>query len=140
MRVLPEASEVWSMPTLMSMDFIALLVMLFISLCRNELSALFIENPPVLPSARYIPVVSMVTAALPRCSTLMAASSFFIVMSSGASRVNSSPMSCSVFVTFTPQSKSTVRLLPDSEPTFAFTRSVAVMFRRGFITLPVNSM
>ena len=121
-------------------DCMALLVMLFISLCKNELSALFIEKPPVLPSARYMPVVSIVTAIFPLCSTLMAASSFFNVMSSGASRVNSRPMSCSVLVTFTPQSNSTVRLLPDSEGTFAFTCSVAAMFRRGFITLPLNSM
>ena len=63
-------------------------------------------------------------------------------MSSGALRVNSKPMSDSVFVMMTPQSNSTVRppWSPEPDETFAFVRSVAVMFSFGFIGSPVNSM
>ena len=61
-------------------------------------------------------------------------------MSSGASRVNSKPMSSSVFVMMTPQSKSTLRPTPLLAETAVLTCSVAVMFNVGFIGGPVNSM
>ena len=54
--------------------------------------------------------------------------------------VNSSPMFCKVFDTFTPQTKSTTRPLPDEVPTVDFVVSVAVSDSLGFIGSPVNSM
>ena len=135
----PEASVVLSRPMLRSSVFRALPVMLLISLCRKELSAEFMEKPLVLPSARYMPVVSMVTASLPRCSVLMEASSLLTALSSGALMMNSSPMSLSVRVMTTPQSKATLRLWLPSLLTAALVRSVAVMLSRGFMGSPVNS-
>ena len=117
----------------------ALPVILPISLLRNELRAEFMEKLPV-PSARYMPVVSMVTANFPRWSTPMACSSLCSCMSSGASSVNSRPMSLSVLVILTPQSKSTLRPTPLLLETVALVRSVAVMFSVGFMGSPVNSM
>ena len=64
----------------------------FICELRKAESAEFIEKLDVLPSARYMPVVSIATACLPRSSTVMAWSWLWMVMSSGASMVNSSPM------------------------------------------------
>ena len=98
------------------------------------------EKALVLPSARYMPVVSMVTASLPRCSRPMACSSLWIIMSSGASRVNSTPMLLRVWVIFTPQSKSTLRPAPLEPETVALVRSVAVMLSVGFMGSPVNSI
>ena len=66
-------------PMLTSTDFRALPVRLLISLSRKALSALFIIEPLVLPSERYMPVVSMVTAILLRCSTERALSSLLTV-------------------------------------------------------------
>ena len=126
------------MPRLRSKVLIALCVMLFISPCRNALRASFMVMLLLDSPLRYIPVVSIVTASFPLSSMPIVASSFFIAMSSGASSVNSSPMSLRVLVTFTPQLNATLRLLPPSE-TRAFTLSVAVMFSRGFIMSPENS-
>ena len=135
----PLASVVLSMPTLTSMVFRAEPVMLLISLCRKELRAVFMEKPAVLPSARYMPVVSIVTAILPRSSFDKAESSLLTALSSGASMMNSSPMSLRVLVMTTPQSKDTFLPMPLSSVTLALVRSVAVMFNRGFMGSPVNS-
>ena len=64
----PEASVLLSMPTLRSRVLKAEPAMLLISLWRKVLRAEFIEKLLVLPSARYMPVVSMVTAIFPRSS------------------------------------------------------------------------
>ena len=114
-------------------------VMLLISLCRNELSAVFMDSPLVLPSARYMPVVSMVTASLPRSSADMLCSSLLMALSSGAEMMNCSPMSFSVLVMTTPQSNVTNRPWLPSVLTDALVRSVAVMSSRGFMGSPVNS-
>ena len=119
------------MPTLRSRVFRAEPAMLLISLCRKELRAEFMEKPLVLPSARYMPVEIIPTASLPRCSSVIVASSPLIPLSSGASMVKVTPMSFRVFVMATPQSKSTLLLGPLSLPTVAFTCSVAVMFSFG---------
>ena len=137
--MVPLASVVLSIPTLRSRVFSADPVMLLISLCRNELRAAFMENLLVLPLARYMPVVSIVTAILPRSSADIEVRSLLTVLSSGASMMNCRPMSLSVLVMTTPQSKATLRLAPSSSPTVALVRSVAVMFSRGFIGSPVNS-
>ena len=97
------------------------------------------ENLPVSLSVRYMPVVSMVTAIFPRSSVDMLCNSPRMVLSSGASMMNSNPMSLRVLVMMTPQSKATLRLVPPSLPTVALVCSVAVMLSRGFIGLPVNS-
>ena len=63
---------------------------------RNELRALVASNPfppPLALGDRYMPVVSIATAARPRSSMDMEASSFCTVRSSGACRVNSKPRS-----------------------------------------------
>ena len=106
---------------------------------RNELSALFMLNAPALVSERYMPVVSIVTASLPRFSTDCVISSLCISWSSGASMVNCRPMSLSVFVSSTPHSNVTLRPTPASFVTVVLFSSVAVMFRRGFIASPKNS-
>ena len=125
------------MPRLMSRAFPAIFE---ISLCRKELRALFILNPPVeLPSAIYIPVTSMVTASLPRSSGLMAVSWSCTEASSGAERVKASPRFSSRWLRAIPTSKLTMRGLCPSSPTVARTRSVAVILSWGFITLPVHS-
>ena len=139
MCIVPEASVVLSIPTLTSMVFRAEPAMLLISLCRNELRAEFIVKLPVLPSARYIPVVSIPTASLPRSSGDMVASSPLMVLSSGASMVNCTPIFLRVWVMETPQLKSTLRFCPPSPVMGAFTCSVAVMFSLGFMGSPVNS-
>ena len=115
--------------------------MLEIWLFRKELSALVASNPPPLPvllGDRYMPVVSIATAARPRSSTDMDASSFCTVRSSGACNVNSSPRSERVCVIFRPTSKLTVRvtLLLETE---AFLRSLALMLSLGFSMSPENS-
>ena len=99
------------------------------------------EKPLVLPSVRNIPVVSIVTAILPRSSVDMACSSLLMVLSSGAEMMNCSPMSASVLVMTTPQSNTTERACEPSplSLTVALVRSVAVMFSRGFAGSPVNS-
>ena len=97
------------------------------------------ENLPVLPSARYMPVVSIVTAILPRSSVDIAESSELTTLSSGASMVNCRPISLRVLVMTTPQSKATLRPMPLSSVTVALVRSVAVRFSRGFMGSPVNS-
>ena len=135
----PEASVLLSIPTLRSRVLKAEPAMLLISLWRKELRAEFIEKLLVLPSARYMPVVSMVMATLPRSSFDIVVSSPPIVWSSGASMMNSSPMLLRVLVMITPQSNATLRVVPPSVETVALVRSVAVMFRRGFIGSPVNS-
>ena len=129
------------MPKPMSMVDRALPAMLEIWLFRNELSALVALNPSPLPlplGDRYMPIVSIATAARPRSSTDMEASSFCTVRSSGACKVNSSPRSERVCVIFRPTSKLTVRvtLLLETE---AFLRSLALMFSLGFSMSPENS-
>ena len=87
-----------------------------------------------------MPVVSMVTATLPRSSAVMVVSSPLMVLSSGASMINWRPMSLRVLVMTTPQSKLTLRLpLPSAKLTVALVRSVAVMLSLGFMGSPVNS-
>ena len=130
------------MPSVMSTVFKALPAMLVISLCRNEFRALLASKPPDLPvpppSPRYMPVASMATASFPRSSLDMATSWFWMEASSGASRVNSSPMFSSELVMATPTSKLTDRGTSFSV-TVERTRSVATMFMLGFIGFPVNS-
>ena len=138
--MLPAASVDLSIPIDKSRVRSALPVILLISLFRNALRAEFMEKAPVLPSARYMPVVSIVTASFPRCSVPMACNSPCISISSGASRVNSRPMSLSVFVIFTPQSNVTLRPTPLAPDTVALVRSVAAIFSAGFMGSPVNSI
>ena len=133
------ALVVLSMPKPMSMVDRALPAMFDIWLFRNELSALVALNPSPLPLGdRYMPVVSIATAARPRSSTDMDASSFCTVRSSGACKVNSSPRSERVCVIFRPTSKLTVRVMLLLE-TEAFLRSLALMFSLGFSMSPENS-
>ena len=136
--MVPSCSVELSMPNDRSMVFRALPAMLFISDCRNELRAEFIENFEVLPSERYMPVVSIVTASLPRSSGDFMLNSSDMVWFSGASIMNSSPMSFSVFDSFMPVRNVTMWLTP-SMFTLAFTVSLAVMCSRGFIISPVHS-
>ena len=128
------------MPRSRPMERMALPAILLISPCRNELRAEFIENDDVLPSVRYMPEASIVTAIFPRPSSLMVFSSSWIDMSLGASMRNSIPGDDSVFDSFTPQVKSTTRPMPVPSFTVAFTASVAVMFSVGSMGSPVNSM
>ena len=137
--MLPVASVALSMPTLRSRVFRAEPAMLLISLCRKELRAEFMVKLLVLPLARYMPVVSIVTATLPRSSTVIVASSPLMSLSSGASMMNCRPMSLSVLVMTTPQSKATLREAPLSLLTVALVRSVAVMLSFGFVASPANS-
>ena len=86
----------------------------------------------------YMPVTSMVTATRPRSSADMPDSSFCTVMSSGASRVNVSPMLSSVWLRASPTSKATLRGTSFSV-TLAFTLSLALMPSVGLAMSPVNS-
>ncbi len=126
------------MPTERSRVRSALPEMLLISFCRNELRASFMENEERLLSERYMPVVSIVTATLPRSSVDMACSSLSMVMFSGASMMNSSPMLLSVWLIATPQLKVTDCVVP-STVALALVSSVAVMLSFGFMSSPVNS-
>ena len=81
----------------------------------------------------------MVTATLLRPSVVSVLSWSLMVMSLGASIMNSRPRLLSVWVSLTPQSKSTARLLLPSL-TVVLTLSVAVMCSCGFMGSPVNSM
>ena len=136
----PAMSVVLSKPNDRSSVRSAFPVILLISLFKNELRAEFIVKALVFPSARYMPVVSMDTASFPLCSLLIACSSPCRAMSSGESRVNSNPISLSVLVMMTPQSKSMLLPIPPAFATVAFVLSIALMFKVGFIGSPVNSI
>ena len=127
------------MPRSSPIERIALPATLLISFWRNDERALFIVNWLVLPSVRYMPEASMVTATLLRPSVVSVLSWSLMVMSLGASIMNSRPRLLSVWVSLTPQSKSTARLLLPSL-TVVLTLSVAVMCSCGFMGSPVNSM
>lgn len=129
-----------STPKLTSSERSALPVIWLIWLFRKALSAEFMENELVLPSARYMPVVSMATACLARSSLDMLCSWLCSVMSSGASMMNSRPMLESIWLTTTPQVNTATRPPDASPPTVALVCSVAVRWRAGSMGSPRNSM
>ena len=113
---------------------------LLISELRKEVRALFIENELVEPLARYIPDASIVMAILPRSSTLIEFNSSCTVWSFDAEMINWIPGFSKVWLSFTPQMKSTERPLPSPSFTVVLMSSVAVMLRVGLNGSPVNWM
>ena len=110
--MVPSASVERSSPKDRSIVFSAAPVRFCISACRKLFRAEFIEKLEVLPSERYIPVVSIVTAIFPLSSCDIVFSSSATIWFSGALMMNCSPMSFSVLLSTTPVSKVHIWLVP----------------------------